>query len=383
MALATVEHLTFAYPGASEPALRDVSLALEPGEVVALLRPSGSGKTTLLRCIAGLERPDAGAIRIGDTTVYSRAQNLYVPPADRQLGMVFQSYAIWPHLTVFGNVALPLREGKRRYPKATIKEKVHRALALVGMQGLAERPAPLLSGGQQQRVALARALAVEPVLLLMDEPLSNLDARLREEVRGEIKALTERLGVAVVYVTHDQTEAMELADRVAVMHEGSILQIGPPEEVYSFPSNPSVAEFFGTVNWLEGQVRQNNVIQTALGALVSEDIWGFAEGDEVAVGVRPESLRVVPGSDGELQGENVFRCTIAAKAFLGTCRVYVLSAGNTSLLAMRTGVEKLDGPGYVQIPKSALRLFPRETLRAVNGFSSRESAPVVLAAPAD
>jgi iron(III) transport system ATP-binding protein len=356
-------------------ALRNVSFDIKDGEFFVLLGASGSGKTTLLRCLAGLESPTGGEIHIGNRLVYSKAQNIDVAPGERGLGMVFQSYAIWPHLTVFGNVALPLIEGRRKFSKDVVKEKVQRALALVGLQGLDDRPAPLLSGGQQQRVALARAMAVEPVVLLMDEPLSNLDARLREEVRGEIKALTARLGMTVVYVTHDQAEAMELADRVAVMAEGSILQVGSPEQVYSKPVHPQVAQFFGTVNWLEGIVSKPGAVHTPLGHLTCDDMSGFADQDKVAVGVRPENLEIFRSRGDGL--ENVIPCTITTTTFLGIYRVFTVRVGEASLLVMRTGAEKFDGPGYVHVPKSAIRLFSRDVLGVVKDLPS---APPVLQA---
>lgn len=339
-------------------ALRGLSFDIEDGEFFVLLGPSGSGKTTLLRSIAGLEKPDDGEIYIGDQLVFSGSQGVFVPPVERRLGMVFQSYAIWPHLTVFENVALPLLEGMHRLPKAEVREKVRHALALVGLQDLEDRPAPLLSGGQQQRVALARAMAVEPVVLLMDEPLSNLDARLREELRGEIKGLTKRLGVTVVYVTHDQTEAMELADRLAVISRGSILQIATPEEVYSFPNQPEVAQFFGKVNWLEGAIEEGGGIQTPFGTLLSGETNNFAVGDKVAVGIRPEDLELYSDRKDVPDEKMVFPCTIKTKAFLGAYRVYSLDMGKCNLLAMRTGAENLDGPGYLHVPEPSVRLFP-------------------------
>ncbi|HEX9444675.1 MAG TPA: ABC transporter ATP-binding protein, partial [Candidatus Binatia bacterium] len=205
-------------------ALADIDLAVERGEFFVLLGPSGSGKTTLLRSVAGLERPDSGQITLGTRVAFSSARRIFLPAEERQIGMVFQSYAIWPHLSVFENVALPLTQGRRKPPRSEVRERVHQALRLVEMEDYAARPAPLLSGGQQQRVALARALAVNPELLLMDEPLSNLDARLREEVRVKMKALARGLGITVLYVTHDQVEALMLADRLAVMADGKILQ---------------------------------------------------------------------------------------------------------------------------------------------------------------
>ncbi len=264
-----IAKLSKTYRGASGAvlALREVDLEVARGEFFVLLGPSGSGKTTLLRSVAGLERPDGGDIELGGRAVFSSARGLFVPAEKRGIGMVFQSYAIWPHLSVFDNVALPLTQGKKRLARAGVRERVNEALKLVGMEDYAERPAPLLSGGQQQRVALARALAVDPEVLLMDEPLSNLDARLREEVRVKIKAVARALGVTVLYVTHDQIEAMTLADRIAVMADGRILQAGAPDHLYRRPTSPRVAEFFGAMNWLRGDAREGGFVETEIGRL--------------------------------------------------------------------------------------------------------------------
>src|SRR6185369_10530249 len=214
--------------------------------------PSGCGKTTTLRMVAGLERNDTGSIVIGGRLVSDAATGLFVPPDHRKLGMVFQSYAIWPHMTVFDNVAYPL--SVRHAPRAEIRDKVMKALALVEMERYADRPAPALSGGQQQRVAIARALVFEPEVLLLDEPLSNLDARLRAQMGDEFRALQRRLKITTLYVTHDQEEAMALSDRVVVMQRGRILQVGAPEDVYRRPASRDVAAFFGTPNLIEARV---------------------------------------------------------------------------------------------------------------------------------
>jgi ABC-type Fe3+/spermidine/putrescine transport system ATPase subunit len=229
-----------------------VSLEVERGHVFTLLGPSGCGKTTTLRMIAGLERPDEGRISFGTTTIADAEKRIFVPPHKRNLGMVFQSYAIWPHMTVFENVAYPLR--LRGLPKPQIANRVDRVLALVGMQEFARRPAPDLSGGQQQRVALSRALVYEPDLLLLDEPFSNLDARLRVQMRVEVRLLQQRLGITVVFVTHDQVEALSMSDRIAVLNQGRLEQVGVPSELYDRPASPFVRDFLGQTIRLPGNV---------------------------------------------------------------------------------------------------------------------------------
>ena len=293
-----------------------VDLAVEHGEFVTLLGPSGCGKTTTLRMVAGLERNDSGVIVIGDRVVSDAAADLFVPPDHRKLGMVFQSYAIWPHMTVFDNVAYPL--SVRHVAKAEIRTKVTAALKLVEMEAYAERPAPALSGGQQQRVAIARALVFEPEVLLLDEPLSNLDARLRAQMGDEFRALQRRLKITTLYVTHDQEEAMALSDRVVVMDKGRALQVGAPEEVYRRPASRTVAAFFGTPNFIEAKVtacRANgrDHVLTIEGAGTRGDCRAaeaHRPGDAILVMIRPEDVTL--GSAGPLswQGtvvDGVFR----------------------------------------------------------------------------
>jgi iron(III) transport system ATP-binding protein len=226
--------------------LRDVSFRVEPGSVYTLLGPSGCGKTTLLRSIAGLETPDSGRIEIGSRQVYCSDSNVNLAPSQRRIGMVFQSYAIWPHMTVGENVAYPLQGG--RMSRTEIAKKVQTALELVGLPGLEDRPAPNLSGGQQQRVAFARALVSEPDVLLLDEPLSNLDAKLREQMRDELIRLQTTLGLTVLYVTHDQEEALSLSQRVALMRAGEFIEVGDPLTLYDHPVHPFTATFLGTSN---------------------------------------------------------------------------------------------------------------------------------------
>ncbi len=335
-------------------ALSEIDLAVEPGEFFVLLGPSGSGKTTLLRCVAGLERPDSGEIALGTRIAFSSKQRLFIPAEEREIGMVFQSYAIWPHLTVFENVALPLTQGRRKPPKAQVRERVRGALRLVEMDDYADRSAPLLSGGQQQRVALARALAVNPQLLLMDEPLSNLDARLREEVRSKMKALVGSLGITVLYVTHDQVEAMMLADRIAVMAQGKILQAGAPGELYRSPVNPRVAEFFGSMNWIGGEVLDGGRVKTEIGTFELNS--HIQQSGRVVLGIRPEDVKLRALS---AQVENELVGEIRSTTFLGDQLIYEISVQGKLLLARTmSDSDALRGKVFVHFSRARIALFP-------------------------
>ncbi|MEJ0020232.1 MAG: ABC transporter ATP-binding protein [Acetobacteraceae bacterium] len=234
-------------------AVDNIGFAIAPGELVTLLGPSGCGKTTTLRAVAGLETPSGGTIRLNDATVYSASERRNMPAEKRGVSMVFQSYAIWPHMTVFDNVAYGLRV--RKLPQAEVQQNVARVLDLVQMVPYADRPASKLSGGQQQRVAVARAIAFSPSVLLFDEPLSNLDAKLRAEMRVELRELQRRLEITSLYVTHDQEEALAISDRVIVMNGGTIEQIGSPEDIYNRPRSRFVADFVGSANLISGTVR--------------------------------------------------------------------------------------------------------------------------------
>jgi iron(III) transport system ATP-binding protein len=291
----------------SHAAVDHISFAVEKGEFLTLLGPSGCGKTTTLRCIAGLETPDEGEIYIGEKLMVSGQGNVFVAPDKRDLGMVFQSYAIWPHLTVFDNVAYPLRE--KKFKKELIREKVGQILGMVHLAGFADRPATKLSGGQQQRVALARALVYDPQVLLFDEPLSNLDAKLRIEMRTEIRNLQKKLGITSLYVTHDQEEAFALSDRIIVMNEGKIEQIGDPFTLYFRPRTRFVAQFIGQTNFFKGTVEkadEGSITLSALSTLIRIDRkTGFKKGDPVHISLRPEYIRINPKTNMgcEIQGK--------------------------------------------------------------------------------
>ena len=299
-----IEHLTKAFVShdqTSVQALKGIDFEVKEGEFYTLLGPSGCGKTTTLRCIAGFEEPEQGEIWIADQLVYSNQQHINIPTPKRNFGIVFQSYAIWPHMSVYENVAFPLVHGQQRVPKKEVKERVMRALQLIQLEGLADRPAPFLSGGQQQRVALARALVHEPRVLLLDEPLSNLDAKLREDMRFEIRELAKRLNITTLYVTHDQLEALTMSDRVAVMSSGQIVQEGSSLDIYNVPSNRFVADFIGLANFIPGSVssgKKNGMgeVQTKSGRIRCTVANDVLEGKDVVVMIRPEDLTVCEGT---------------------------------------------------------------------------------------
>jgi iron(III) transport system ATP-binding protein len=334
-------------------ALRSVSLKIEQGEFFVLLGSSGSGKTTLLRSVAGLETPDAGEISIGGTVVFSKERSVVVPPEERQLGMVFQSYAIWPHMTVFANVALPLTLGRQKIPKGDIRARTMEALRLVQLEELADRPAPLLSGGQQQRVALARALAVNPKLVLMDEPLSNLDARLREEMRTQIRDLAKRLRMTVLYVTHDQEEAMVLGDRIGVMVDGRLVSQGLPEDLYEKPPTQGMAEFFGSITWLEGKAVNGHGLETRLGIL---RVGGnYQNGATGMAGIRPEDIELSEGLSG---AANEFQGDVRSRTFLGDQVIYAIQINGVTIEVKTMSKKRLGERPCVRLPEEKIKFYP-------------------------
>ncbi len=300
-------------------AINRIDLHVQQGEMLTLLGPSGCGKTTTLRCIAGLEKPEEGDIVIDGKPMLSKG---FVPPSKRGIGMVFQNYAVWPHMKVISNIVYGLKIQKLAKPK--IKEKAAQVLALVGLEGLEDRYPAQLSGGQQQRVALARALVGNPKVLLLDEPLSNLDAKLREELRFEIKNLVRRMGITSVYVTHDQAEAMVISDRIAVMDAGNVVQLGTAQEIYQEPANRFVADFIGTMNFIPGEVVETLKDKDAVYVktefsprLLCHRINHTSDlsGAKVYASIRPEDVEVFP--DPPTHMENLFQGTIIHKAYLG------------------------------------------------------------------
>jgi len=296
---------SFATADGAQCALSQVEFEIRDGEFFALLGPSGCGKTTTLRCVAGLERPDNGTISIHEQVVADAIQGVHIAAHEREIGMVFQSYAIWPHLNVFENVAYPLRVCRPRLNAVEIDTRVREVLALVSMEEFAERASTVLSGGQQQRVALARALIRQPSLLLLDEPLSNLDTMLRQQMQHELSDLVERVAITTLYVTHDQTEALALADRIAVMRDGAIVQIGTPEELYERPQTSFVASFLGRANLLSGRMTETEdtsviVLDNDGGRLRLPLLNDSVPGVRYDVVIKPEDVacsRTPPGSD--------------------------------------------------------------------------------------
>jgi iron(III) transport system ATP-binding protein len=320
-------------------AVRDLTLAVADGEFLTLLGPSGCGKTTTLRMVAGFAAPTAGEILLDGRRLSSGADGAVVPPEDRGMGMVFQSYAVWPHMTAFGNVAYPLR--RAALTRHEVEERTRRALSLVRLEGLADRLPNQLSGGQQQRVALARALVTRPAVLLLDEPLSNLDAGLREEMRDELRDLRDRLGITVLYVTHDQAEAMALSARIAVMQGGRLAQVGAPRDLYERPRDPFVAALVGRANFLPGAVAGRREGGTDIRVLdgTGAHTVTVAEpcaGEHVTLCVRPEDLA--------FDDAGPLRADVVRATYLGNRIEYVLRLGTLTLRAEDRAGECGRGP---------------------------------------
>jgi iron(III) transport system ATP-binding protein len=350
--------------------LKGVSLEIPEGSLYTFLGPSGCGKTTTLRCVAGLERPESGKIAIDGQTVYGSDERVYVPTNRRPIGMVFQSYAIWPHMTVFENVAYPLTIQRRS--KADIRQKVGEVLKIVGLDGLEDRPAPKLSGGQQQRVAFARALVNEPKVMLLDEPLSNLDAKLREQMRFEIKALQRRINITTIYVTHDQGEALAISDRIAVMHAGKLIEVGTPHELYSRPKRRFTATFLGLTNLIEGRVVQlgNNSdlgrIETKKGILSFVPASGLEKNQAAILSIRPEHIQVQKQKPQGL--DNVVEGTVKEAIFMGDAYHCQITVGD-DLVRVHTHPFLDMSPGekvYLHLDPSSCNGLPAEDIEGVD-----------------
>ncbi len=338
-------------------AVNKINLDVAENEFVVLLGPSGCGKTTTLRCVAGLEKPTGGSIDIAGELVNSAETRHFVPPEKRNIGMVFQSYAVWPHLNVYQNVALPLTDGRERLPKKQVRERVMESLELVQLDELETRPVTDLSGGQQQRVALARAIVTKPMVLLMDEPLSNLDARLREEMRLELKKIATTAGVTSLYVTHDQAEALSLGDRVCVMNEGEIQQVGSPEEVYGNPPNHFVADFVGDMNFIKGKVSGPGQIDSPLG-IRSHDVPSNSQvGSEVTLAIRPQFLDLSLDLGQNSQSPEG---TVVIKTYLGDAVLYEVDVSGVTLIARLPGESHFNVGQRVTVvlPSDHWHIFP-------------------------
>jgi ABC-type Fe3+/spermidine/putrescine transport system ATPase subunit len=354
-------------------AVNHINLEVAEGEFFTLLGSSGCGKTTTLRMVGGLEKPDGGEIHLGNRCLVSESKRLFIKPEKRDMGMVFQSYALWPHMTVFENVVYPLK--LRGIKGREAEKRVAEVLELVGLAGLEDRPAPALSGGQQQRVALARALVFSPRVLLLDEPLSNLDAQLREEMRRELKALQQRLGITVLFVTHDQIEALSLSDRIAIMQTGQLEQVGGPEDVYYHPATPFVRDFLGKTFLLPGKIlgiadHQINVaiqqfdasplsIQRSNLSASGNGLTGV--GQSVMVAIRPEQVELwAKAPEGKL---NMVPANLQSVQFLGDRYEYTVALGSETrvLVSPASRYLKAGEKIYLELKSEGITLWPRET----------------------
>ena len=357
-----VEHLRKVFVAGGQvvhrPAIDDVSFTIPAGEITVLLGPSGCGKTTTLRCVAGLEHPTSGVIRIGGEVISAPEQGIAVPPRHRDFGMVFQSYAVWPHMTVRQNVAYPLRH--RRLGRAETDRRVGEALALVDLAHAADRPVVSLSGGQMQRVALARSMVYQPRLLLLDEPLSNLDAQLRLRLRDDLRRIIKQAGLTALYVTHDQTEAVVLGDRIGVMRDGKLLQLASATELYNRPADLFVAGFTGSTNVIPGRVvardGENGMVEAGTGERLLAALGAGAKpGDAVKVVVRPENLRLAAGGG---DAPNRFPARVAAVHYQGNQTVYEVEVLGTRAEVLEIG----SAPQHAEGAAVALTLPPSHCL---------------------
>jgi iron(III) transport system ATP-binding protein len=380
----TVAGLNTEYRAPNGPAVRaaqDVTFEVPTGKFFTLLGPSGCGKTTTLRSIAGLERPVSGEIAVNGRIVFSSARKIFIPPYRRNFGMVFQSYAIWPHMTVFANAAFPLRVRKNRLARSEIREKVMRVLTAVALEEYADRDATKLSGGQQQRLALARALVMEPELLLLDEPLSNLDAKLRVRLRFELKRIQREVGLTTVYVTHDQGEALALSHEIAVMNEGRIVQIGTPQTIYDHPRTKFVADFIGTTNFIPGVALGRNArtgrweVRTAAGDMQVHTGSELTPNMRVTVSIRPEDVELLEEAPAESPLNLTFGL-LDQKVFLGDFIDCQVKVGDVILLSrahpsLRTPI---GGKLHVRTnPEKCIAIPEDIPMSAINGLGQEEN----------
>ncbi|MFI2228678.1 ABC transporter ATP-binding protein [Nocardia testacea] len=350
--------------------LHDIDFTVHDGEFFTLLGPSGCGKSTTLSCIAGLDRPDTGSITLDDVVFFRGRDNTFVPPEGRNLGMVFQSYALWPHMTIAGNLDLPLT--LRKVPKARRNEMIDEALDKVGLLHLRSRYPHEMSGGQQQRVALARALVYSPRVLLLDEPLSNLDAKLREQARAWLKDLQSSVGITTIYVTHDQEEALAMSDRIAVMAEGRMVQIATPTEIYERPAAREVAAFVGRCSFLDARVTETGAGATSVELAESGQLvhsGGRSEtraGETVTVAVRPERVTIADTGTAAPATANRIRAQVKSSSYVGSRYEYTLSVGGTEIVA---NCLRGDHTGEVDllIDRDHIFLYPQRQLAGARG----------------
>jgi iron(III) transport system ATP-binding protein len=344
-------------------AVNGVSFELAEGEFFTLLGPSGCGKTTTLRSIAGLERPTSGTISIDGRKVYE--DKVLVPANKRELGMVFQSYAVWPHMSVFENVAFPLKVAKGRMSKSEIQKRVNETLELVDLGGLGDRMSTQLSGGQQQRLSVARALVRQPKLLLLDEPLSNLDAKLRERMRTELRVIQQRTGITTLFVTHDQLEALSMSDRVAVMNDGHFEQVGKPHEVYHDPATSFVAHFIGGANMFDGVVESiesdgSTVIKTDLGPILGRGLPGLEVGGKAVAAIHLEDVQLTTDQASTLDRNNVFDGRISLSLFNGPSVNYIVQIGPHTIEVQLGGYDAYANGTDVKV------IFPKRFIRVLS-----------------
>lgn len=354
----------FPIAGGVKVAIDDISFDIEEGEFFTLLGPSGCGKTTTLRSIAGLEKPTAGTIAIDDQKVFEG--KVLVPANKRQIGMVFQSYAVWPHMKVFENVAFPLQVSEKRISKKEISQRVEEALGLVDLSDVSDRMATQLSGGQQQRLSLARALVRRPKLLLLDEPLSNLDAKLRERMRSELRVIQRQVGITTLFVTHDQVEALSMSDRVAVMNEGKIEQVGTPEQVYHDPASAFVADFIGGANMFEGIVDSVDsdglaTLKTDLGLIRGRSLPGLSVGGTAVAAIHLEDVILTTDPSSEVRGANVLPAKLGLTLFNGSSITYRLHVGDRVVEAQLGAYDVFESGAELSVvfPRNRVRILPR------------------------